>query len=233
MRLIAVASRTLFEADFGKAFVAGAAGVAGLDGLGDGAFDAGAGGVALAPGFGVLLAAAVLQGFVLLAGVQGQAAETGAGAVGFDRAGLAADVVEVDVDPGMSVNLSVDPAGAGFALWAGRGVGVPVDGEVAQGVAAVLAILPSAGDGDRADQIDAQVRGLNDEFGAHVAGVDQVLGRSPADGGQVLLDRQCQRGVIDRRGGGGDVCVQVRGGSVGICGFASGAACSRPSVSSV
>lgn len=44
----------VFESDLGKAFVAGASGVAGVDGLGDGALDASAGGVALAPGFGVL-----------------------------------------------------------------------------------------------------------------------------------------------------------------------------------
>ena len=73
------------------------------------------GGVAFAPGVGVLFAAAALQGLVLLTWVQGQAAEAGAGAVGFGRAGRAAGVVEVDVDPGVAVDLRVDPAGAGFA----------------------------------------------------------------------------------------------------------------------
>lgn len=72
---------------------------------------------------------------MLLAGMQGQPAEAGVGAVAFDRAGRAADVVQVDVDPRMSVDDRVDPAGAGFALRAGRGVRIPVDGEVAQGVA--------------------------------------------------------------------------------------------------
>ena len=54
----------MFQGDLGKAPVAGAAGVAGLDGLGDGALDAGAGGVALPPGLGFLLASAALQGFM-------------------------------------------------------------------------------------------------------------------------------------------------------------------------
>lgn len=48
----------VFQGDFGQASVAGAACVAGLDGLGDGAFHSGAGGVVLPPGLGLLLATA-------------------------------------------------------------------------------------------------------------------------------------------------------------------------------
>src|SRR5207302_10344347 len=109
---------------------------------------------------------------------------TGAGAVLVRRAARAAGVVEVEVDSRISVDLRVDPAGAGLALRTCRCLCLPVDGEVPRGVAAMLAFLTCAGDRERTDQLDPRARGLHDQFGAHVAGVDQVLGRASAGGEQ-------------------------------------------------
>jgi hypothetical protein len=67
----------VFQGDFGQAFVAGAASVAGLDGLSDGALDAGAGCVALPPGLGFLARGGDVAGLRVARGDAGSARGSG------------------------------------------------------------------------------------------------------------------------------------------------------------
>ncbi len=73
----------------GQAAVAGVVEVGAAGGLGEGAFDAAAVGVAFLPGVGGLLGAELLLGLVLAAGPEGDMAgqDRGAGAAGSIRAG--------------------------------------------------------------------------------------------------------------------------------------------------
>jgi hypothetical protein len=64
----------VLQVSLGQAAVAGAVEVAAAGGLGDGAFDAAAVGVAVPPGVGGLLGAELLLGLVLDAGPEGEVA---------------------------------------------------------------------------------------------------------------------------------------------------------------
>jgi hypothetical protein len=68
MRLMAVAAKACSRSTLPRPDVSGLVDTSGCGGLMDGAFDPGAGAVALVPGVGLLLGAGVAEGFVQVAG---------------------------------------------------------------------------------------------------------------------------------------------------------------------
>src|SRR5437763_8450969 len=122
----------VFQAGFVQAEVAGAADAGDVGGLGDGAFCAGPGPVAVLECRGVLGGAGGQDGLVDVAGAQAQrpAAAGGGGALVPGRAGAAGAGGELDPDQLRAVAAGDGgPSAAGDPLGAGGLLAVPVHGE--------------------------------------------------------------------------------------------------------
>ncbi len=137
----------VLEAGFGQTLVAGSAESVGSDALSHSSFHSRAVLVTLLPSIGLLFGAAQLESLVLSAMPDGEpSTRTGAGALRAGRAGSAGRMGECDFDDRDLVLGSVGfPARGGGALGTGDPLVVPVDREVAQGIAAVGCGLPPGG----------------------------------------------------------------------------------------
>jgi hypothetical protein len=115
------------QGGLGLASVTAAADAGGADGLGDRALNAGALVEALFPGVGFLCGTLLLEEFVFLAGVQGQASDEAAGARGADLAVVAVPLGEDDHGPWPAVHACTAPVAALGPLGAEGVLLVPVD----------------------------------------------------------------------------------------------------------
>ena len=126
----------------GQATVAGLVEVAAAGGLGDGALDPGAIGVAVAPGRGGLLGAEPALGLVLEAGSEGEMARVDrrAGAAGPVGARSAVRCAEGGLHDGEPVAAgALAPVAGGLAVGAGDPALVPVDVEPGEVEATLVA----------------------------------------------------------------------------------------------
>jgi hypothetical protein len=168
----------VLQVGLGQPAVAGLVQVAAPGGLGDGALDAGAVGVALAPGVGSLLGAELLLGFVLGAGPEGEVAgqDRGADAAGSVGAGGAVGRAEGRLDDRQPVAAGglppvaaggLPPVAAGVAVGAGDLLVVPVDAEPGEVKAVLVAGLSAGVRRQRADQLDTGVVVTADALQTH------------------------------------------------------------------
>lgn len=148
--------------------------------MGDGAFDAGAGGVVPLPLVDFLELSPSADRFAFLARGRGESAWLGlrTGAFSPHCAGGAVVAVEEHAGPPVAGPLLVVgfPVDAAVPLGADSGVGVPVDEEAVDGEALVGPALPGDVLTDRVGQFDAVTVGAGgQQFGVDIASVDEVL----------------------------------------------------------
>jgi hypothetical protein len=110
------------------------------------------------------------------------------------------------------------PVAAGLAVGAGDLLAVPVDAELSEVKAVLVAGLPAGVWRQRADQLDAVVgAGVQDVVDADIAGVDEMLGGQQVGSCQVGVAAGDGVDVVGGRHGRCDVHDQV--GPVGLAGL--------------
>ncbi len=154
----------------------------------------------------LVLFARCRQCLVLGTRMQGQPTACRSGTARFGRTRPAIARVEAGSDERATARCVpvLAPARALMPLRAAHAAALPVDGEVRHLDPLGIAPLPTVIGPRRADQVDAvPCSGHHQLLGAHVYGIDQMLGRSQACLGQRFVDRAGANGFVHvgRRGG--------------------------------